>query len=229
MAYGNGEPYNNAPAGALFATQFPLYANWFTGFAPIQGGADAKAGMLYPYMKSTGIADCPSAKGLPDATGMEPVAYGLNMGLYFGADIEIGASFPTTSTVNYSVVTQPADTVLYGDSATAAWGDGIQRGGEILFFGQPCVAAEGLPHGLHSTQANFSWLDGHAKSMKVDTSIQSAWGAVIGGTQEQQCIDAHVGDLLKTAAPAGSPSSWWGTPAAAPAAYYYLLQKPAGS
>src|SRR5579863_7090850 len=86
-------PYNNTPPGGLFGTQFPLYANWFTNFAPIQGGSDTKQGLLYPYMKNTGISDCPSAAGLQDPSGMEPVAYGLNMGLYFGADIEIGAAF----------------------------------------------------------------------------------------------------------------------------------------
>src|SRR5579859_8136114 len=124
MAYGSGEPYNNAPVGAFFASQFPLYANWFTSFAPLMGGADVTAGLLYPYMKNQGISDCPSAKGLPDSTGMEPVAYGLNMGLYFGFDYEVGAPFPSSLTgVNYSQVDKPAETILYGDSATEAWGN----------------------------------------------------------------------------------------------------------
>jgi len=217
--------YNNTPAGGLFGEQYPLYANWFTNFSPIQGGSDITQGLLYPYMKSTGLSNCPSASGLPNPSGMEPVAYGLNMGLYFGADIEVGAAFPSSSSVNYSTVTQTADTILYGDSATAAWGNGIQRGGEILFFGQPCVAAEGLAHGLHSTQANFSWLDGHAKSMHVDTSIQKRWEP-IDPKDEDACIAANIGDLTKGPIPSGDPSSWWGTPAAAPSAYYYLLQKP---
>lgn len=222
-------PYNSAPPGALFATQYPLYANWFTSFGPIQGSFDVTAGLLYPYMKNTGIVEnCPTAAGLADPTGMEPVAYSMNMGLYFGADIEVGAQFPTSPAVNYSAVSQTAETVLYGDSATAAWGDGIQRGGEVLFFGQPCIAAEGMPHGRHSGggTANFSWLDGHAKSMHVDTTIQQAWANLIGGTQEQSCVRAYVGDLTRGQVPAGSPATWWGTPAAAQAAYYFLLQKP---
>lgn len=227
MAYANGEPYNNVPAGGLFGTQFPLYANWFTSFSPIQGGADVTAGLLYPYMKSTGISDCPSAKGLADSTGMEPVAYSVNMGIFFGADIEVGAAWPASSEVNYSTVTAPAETILYGDSATAAWGDGVQRGGEVMFFGQPCIAAEGIAHGIHSGQANLSWLDGHAKSMKVDTSSQKEWESY-DPPVEDACIAADIGDILHAPIPAGPPTSWWGTPAAAPSAYYYLLQKPSG-
>lgn len=229
MALGGGVSYNATPPGGLLGTQYPLYANWFTSFAPLKGSYDITAGLLYPYMKSGAITDCPSASGLTNATGMEPVAYSLNVGIYFGADVEAGASIPATKTgVNYSVVTTPAETLLYGDSATAAWGKGVQRGGEVMWFGLTCLGAQGLAHGLHSHQANVSWLDGHAKSMRVDTSIQSAWKAVLSGsaTQIQQCVDANVGDIIKGTPPAGIPPTWLNTTAAAPAAYYYLLQKP---
>jgi len=221
----NSMPYGNTPVGGLFGQQYPLYANWFTSFAPLKGGSDVTAGLLYPYMKSTGISDCASAKGLQDPMTMEPVAYGINMSLYYGADVVSGSAMPASNSVNYSSVSNPTETILYGDSATAAWGNGIQRGGEILSFGMPCVAAQGLPHGRHSGFSNFSWLDGHSKSMKVDTSIQLAWKPV-APAQEQACIDANIGDLIKGPIPAGAPSSWIFTPAAAQAAYYYLLQKP---
>jgi prepilin-type N-terminal cleavage/methylation domain-containing protein/prepilin-type processing-associated H-X9-DG protein len=228
MAPGSGVPYANTPSGGLYGTQYPLYANWYVSFSPFQGGSDISAGLLYPYMRNGAITDCPSAAGLPDTTGMEPIAYGLNMGLYFGADIEVGATFPTSSAVNYSAVTETSNTILYSDSATNAYGTGIQRGGEVIWFDQPCVAAYGDAHGLHTGQTNLSWLDGHAKSMKVDTSIQAAWGVAIPSVaaQQQQCVDAKVGEVIHSTPPSGDPSVWFGTPAAAPSAYYYLLQKP---
>lgn len=228
MAVGSGVPYANTPPGGLFGTQFPLYANWFTNFSPLTGSADVTAGLLYPYMKNGAITDCPSAQGLANPTNMEPVAYGLNVSIYFGADTIIGATPPASPTVNYSAVSTPAETILYADSATAAWGDGVQRGGEVLYFGLTCLGAEGNAHGLHSHQANVSWLDGHAKSMRVDTSIQNNWKITIPAlsAQIQQCVAANVGDIVKGAAPGGDPSTWLFTPAAAPSAYYYLLQKP---
>jgi prepilin-type N-terminal cleavage/methylation domain-containing protein/prepilin-type processing-associated H-X9-DG protein len=223
----NANPNYTPPPGGLFGEQFPLYANWFTSFSPIKGSFSLKDGLLYPYMKSGDITDCPTAASLPDPTGMEGVAYGLNQNIIQGSDWTVG-DFSGTGSTNFSVVTNPADTILYADTATAAWGDGVQRGGEDISYGLPCLSAEGTAHGLHAGQANISWLDGHAKSMKVNTQIQEAWKAVVPpfASQLQDCISNNIGDITKGPIPAGSPTTWINTPAAGPSAYYYLLHKP---
>lgn len=220
-------PYPDAPTGALVSFQFPLYAQWIIGF-PNNFGNDLRAGLLQPYMKSTGITDCSTAAGLSTIDGLEPVAYAPNTSLYWGSDVVIGDFSGGGRGVNYSRVDRPAETLLYGDSASAQWGS-FGRAGWALQFAYPCLSS-GMSHGRHSGTANYSWLDGHAKSMKVDTASQKKWRAVIssgpGAAMLDQCIAQNVGDVLHAPMPAGPVSSWWFSPAAANAGYYYLLSKP---
>lgn len=221
--------YANTPPSGLFGTQYPLYASWFTSFSPISGNSDLRAGLLQPYMKNTQITDCPSAQGMPNRSGLTPVAYGLNGSLFYGTEIYLGDTSTIGRAVGYSGVSHPAETLLYGDSATSMWAPNlVERGSTVMNFGYPCIASA-TAHGRHAGTANLSWLDGHAKAMKVDTQIQRNWEGVYGsmGGAFQTCIRANVGDIVRSPVPAGSPSSWLFTPAAAQPAYYYLLQKPA--
>jgi len=222
MALGQ-QPYASAPPAGLFASQYPLYASWYTSFSPLSGGADMKAGTLQPYMKNTQITDCPSAMGLPNTSGMDPVAYGLNGNIMLGTDIAQGDASTFGQAVNFSVVTHVAETILYGDTATSMYAlNSIQRGGVQLAFGYPCLSAP-TAQGRHAKKANFSWLDGHAKTMNVDTSAQKAWKAAYGMAAFDTCINANIGDVLHAPLPAGV--GWLNTPAAANAAYYYILKK----
>lgn len=223
------QPYTGTvPASALHAMQYPLYANWYTQLSPAQGGSDARAGSLQPYMKNTQITDCAGAQGLPNTSGLDPVAYGLNVSITYGADILIGEQpTPFFQPVNFSRVSHVAETILYGDTATSMYAPkSIQRGGIVLNFAASCLTAPGA-HGRHAGKANLSWLDGHVKSMNVDFSIQNAWKGVLGQEDAiDACIRAGIGDVTKGPMPAGDPPAWGGTPAAAPVAYYYLLSKP---
>lgn len=223
------QPYTDTPPGGLFGGQYPLYASWYTSFAPLQGGSDMKAGTLQPYMKNTQVTDCPSASGLPNTSGMDPVAYGLNGSLYYGTDIYVGDTSNIFGPVSYSSVSHAAETMLYGETATSMYAlNSIQRGGIVMNFALPCIATP-TAQGRHGGKTmNVSWLDGHAKSMPVDTSIQKAFESVYGGFASaiEKCVQANIGDITKGAVPAGSPLAWRGTPAAASVAYYYLLQKP---
>jgi prepilin-type N-terminal cleavage/methylation domain-containing protein/prepilin-type processing-associated H-X9-DG protein len=215
------------PANALHALQYPLYANWYTGLSPQQGGSDARAGSLQPYMKNVQITDCPAAQGLPNTSGLDPVAYGLNVSISYGADILLGEISTFFEPVNYSRVSHVAETILYGDTATSMYGPNrIQRGGILMNFGTTCLTAP-TAHRRHAGKANINWLDGHAKAMPVDTSIQRALKPETGQDAAMDaCIDAGIGDITKAPLPSGSPTDWRGTPAAAPIAHYYLLNKP---
>jgi prepilin-type N-terminal cleavage/methylation domain-containing protein/prepilin-type processing-associated H-X9-DG protein len=222
------QPYSGAvPAGALYSVQYPLYAHWYTSLSPAQGGSDVKAGALQPYMKNTQITDCPGALGLPNTSGLDPVAYGLNVSISYGADILLGEISTFFEPVNYSRVSHVAETILYGDTATSMYKpNSIQRGGILMNFGTTCLTAP-TAQGRHMGKANLSWLDGHAKAMHVDTSIQKALKPEIGQDAAMDaCINAGIGDILKAPIPSGSPTAWRGKPEAAPSAHYYLLNKP---
>ena len=221
-------PYANTPPTGFFGTQYPLYASWFVSFSPLKGGSDLKAGLLQPYMKNTQITDCPTAQGMADTSGLDPVAYGLNGSIYYGTDLYVGDTGNINKPIGYGNVSNPSDTILYGDSATSMWGlNQIERGSVIMHFGYPCVATA-TAQGRHSGNSNLSWLDGHAKAMKVDTQNQKNWEGVYGslGGAFQTCINAKIGDVLHAPVPSGNPGAWLFTPAAGQAAYYYLLQKP---
>lgn len=215
------------PSNALHANQYPLYANWYTQMSPAKGGADVRAGTLQPYMKNTQITDCPGAQGLPNTSGLDPVAYGLNVSISYGEDILIGDISNFFTPVNYSRVSHVAETILYGDTATSMYGDHlIQRGGIVMNFASPCLNAPSA-HGRHAGRANVNWLDGHAKSMPVDPAIQRALKSEVGHEEAlETCIRAGLGDITKAPLPPGKVADWRGTPAAAPIAHYYLLNKP---
>lgn len=224
------QSYTPLPPGGLFGLIDPLYAKWYTSFSPLQGKADISKGLLYPYMRNGQITDCPSAKGLADSIGIEPVAYALNVSIRQGTETVVGDNSTIGQAVNFSRVSNPAETILYGDSAQ---GDipssGVVRGGLYMDFAGECIAAPAA-QGRHIGKASISWLDGHAKSMKVSTEITKAWAsfgpyASLAGTINA-CVNRNLGDIVKGSLPAGAPNTWRRTAAAAAPGYYYLLQKP---
>ncbi|RYG41769.1 prepilin-type N-terminal cleavage/methylation domain-containing protein [bacterium] len=226
MALAN-QPYTGpVPPEALNPGQYPLYANWYTDASLTKGGADLKGGSLLPYMKNTAITDCPGAQGLPNTSGMDPVAYALNGSLAYGTDYMVGDTATVMQAVNYSRISHTAETILYGDTATNMYRTGVQRGGIIMNFAASCLTAPSA-HGRHTGRANLSWLDGHAKAMRPDSAIQERWKAILGEEAAiDSCIQAGIGDIVKAPVPAGDLNAWRGTPDAAPIAYYYLLNKP---
>ena len=119
---------------------------------------DPTQGLLYPYMKSVAITDCPSAASLPRANAGTVFAIGYNN------QITPYYSGPSNG-LSETQVSLPAETILFADSvAFDDSGPSMRRFGAVDGYND-CYPS--LAHGRHSGKANVAWFDGHAKSANV--------------------------------------------------------------
>ena len=146
--------YNNTPL---------TYQQWW--YTRLEGGVFyPERGLLYPYMKSVQIQDCPSAGGIDGNGALKLVAYSHNSSYLT----------PTTAAglqpVSEAQITRPAETVLFADGAFLRISDGVPlRFGPLNPpFNPSTNAATPYPtlHGRHNGMANVLWMDGHVKAMK---------------------------------------------------------------
>lgn len=124
------------------------------------GSIDATKGLLAPYMKNKELKLCISAKEMPYPLG--PLSnYGYN-GLLLRA--HMAQFYP-----NLSNFEMPADTIFMGDAAAYVGAPYGMIKYPALY--QPSWGTnneEPTVHGRHlGGAANLVWIDGHAKSMKV--------------------------------------------------------------
>lgn len=169
---------------------------------------DLKTGLIQPYMKSTPLVDCPSAKGMPTAgINSGAIGYGLNIGTYGP-----GPSFAAPS---MSSMDAPADTILMADAgALSATSPGALVRKWVL--AKPSqITADGKVHARHGGEvANINWYDGHAKSFKLNY-VTFDIAPAIGWTAENM-KKSKLGDILR------GPRT--GIPAQDD--YYYTVAKP---
>lgn len=152
--------------------------------------ADDTKGLIFPYMKSGAIKDCPSATDLPVGAVNSSYAYATNF-FYLNTDYT-----PATATTNrvYPTLTNaqaPAETIFLADCATLLSSNGtLARTSQLAI---PSRTASGPNvHGRHAGRANIVWLDGHASSMSPSTRKVSY------GSATSAMYDANaIGDLLK--------------------------------
>ena len=214
------------PAGANVAFVDALDETWVS-FSTGNGGYDTSKGLLQPYMKSVQIEDCPTAVGLPAANGYSGMAYGFNGSVHVGYDALTSSSQPWKS-LNYSAVSNTAETILISDAAQMVLSadyssiTGISRG----LFTMDVGDVSGSAHGRHNGQCNVGWLDGHAKSSRVDTSVWKPLSSFV--TNVQSVADQNqIGSITKTSCPANYFTVYGTTdPTWQAYVYYYLLQKP---
>jgi prepilin-type N-terminal cleavage/methylation domain-containing protein/prepilin-type processing-associated H-X9-DG protein len=202
------------------------YWGYKATFTPGSGSyaIDPTQGPLYPYLKNSTLLNCPSATNIPDLHGDMPFSYALSDDLYYGCDLATSlqtcdalinspAGYPAT---NYSTLSSSADTLDFADSASLTPTSELIRQSENMPFGPNY---RGRVHGRHSGNANVAWLDGHAKSMHVDTSSTFAGAAAVNAALKAN----GLGDVIHAPYPL---TSTYGTAAWAECAYYYLIQKP---
>jgi prepilin-type processing-associated H-X9-DG protein len=178
-------------------------------------------------MKSVPIMDCPAATDVPNAYGFSSMAYGMNISVEYGYDNLDGPFLGHTRALNYSSVSNSSETMLIADAADLVYNSdysaiiGITR--TTQFFDA------GSAHGLHNGQCNIGWLDGHAKSMGVDSSIWAQYDSYTPNSLAFATAN-HVGAIAKSGSCATAACySGAGTstnPLWNAYVYYYLLQKP---
>ncbi len=139
------------------------YTYWWFGSTtyPVTT-VDGTKGILYPYMKSQEIMDCPNNKGIP-ADPYSGVKFGLAMntgnmaipGGYLGGDYSMTA------------FESPAETIYYADAGAMDFKNGAYYLTDTTEFMCGYTTAA---HGRHAKRANVVWYDGHAKSNTISVS-----------------------------------------------------------
>ena len=154
-------PYEyNGPSGPGDRITWKYYTDYDTTHPN-----DYSRGLLYPYVKSTGVFTCPDAVSFATTVGGGSGSYGLNPYLQ-------GARINGTETVGIVLATAQAhtETILIADTAKAF--EGKLRSNDVL----DSPANGSVIHGRHNGMADVVWLDGHVKAMRpvcgrIDLSV----------------------------------------------------------
>ncbi|MBC7808827.1 MAG: prepilin-type N-terminal cleavage/methylation domain-containing protein [Akkermansiaceae bacterium] len=160
---------------------------WCTAYRPstTQSSAnvwDPMSGILYPYLRSQPVQDCPTAADLPP--GNFPIGYGVNMGLYtFNATI---TEFVPETDARTEV---PAETILMADAARFQRTQRAVLRMPMIF--SPAHLMPPYVHGRHAGLANVLWLDGHVK-----VSCLAYRTSTIGGISAQTLNANRIGALV---------------------------------
>jgi prepilin-type N-terminal cleavage/methylation domain-containing protein/prepilin-type processing-associated H-X9-DG protein len=195
------------------------YQGWFSRFSATDYTDDPKKGLLYPYMRTTSVADCPDGAQLVGLTGS---AYGMNSWLvsdYVLPNDPYGVV--NLMGIPYSKIEEPADTVAFGDSAQYGfWDKQLYRYDWLTPPGGGSMPSQQGRHG--DFRANFAWADGHSKSLHLTRyTTVSPWLADQGVTLAD--FDRNnLGGLTYKGMPVVES---WSDPLYLPSIYYFLDQK----
>lgn len=139
------------------------YTYWWFGSTTYPATTvDGTKGILYPYMKSVEIMDCPMNKGI----AADPYS-----GIKFGLAMNTGNMAIPNGYLDKQSLTSfesPAETIYYADAASETYTNGAYTLTDTTEF--MCSLYSASTHGRHSKRTNIVWYDGHAKSMPVTTS-----------------------------------------------------------
>ncbi len=192
-----------------------------------------QAGLLNPYMKNQAIIGCPdSTPILATSNGNRntppgfPLGYGLNVNVFVNPVVYPPPNYQPTPvpSVSYTTIDSPAETIAIADAAGTyyypGYGSAIWQPDTIN--GPAAPYATPYTWGIHTTQANVGWIDGHAKSQHVSIrpSVNSDLyygGGAIGAGRQKLAQQYNIGDIMNPKYPYGDP---WQN-------YYYRIDKPA--
>jgi prepilin-type N-terminal cleavage/methylation domain-containing protein/prepilin-type processing-associated H-X9-DG protein len=185
-----------------------------------RASVDYTQGELYPYTKNAGILKCPANNF---QAFVDETSYGLNVDIFWDCDVVVGAQNYGPGTCNTGEVFGPSFSQIQATAETILLGDAVQiqetGPSQSTYLDLAPYDSHGFAYGVHTGFANLLWCDGHAASKKPSPiDIQDS--------QTLNSVEAasNAGAIWKTA-PALPISSTYGTPALAPAAYYYLMNK----
>jgi prepilin-type N-terminal cleavage/methylation domain-containing protein/prepilin-type processing-associated H-X9-DG protein len=194
---------------------------WFAEASYGSGGytMDFTKGLLYPYLKSVPVEDCPDAKAwlVENAAAGEPLGLSMNYGSF-----EYGYFGPGGVTPNLSIFDRPAETLMIGDVAGAGPPTYQDTGMPQAQSNVVCEQGSNL-QGRHTKSCNLGWFDGHAKSLRLFypiagvTQDQAPW--LVTSWYDQW----NLGLAIKTTKT--DPTTF---NVSASDCYYYTPSKPAG-
>lgn len=178
---------------------------WSTDFSTSPVVINGSEGLVQPYLKNVAIQDCPVGKNIPTTTNNPiPFAYGVNTTLT-----------PLDAPHSLTDSDAPAETILLADAAAVP---PPGRGGSPTLSRYPTLIPPSsattvgpTTHGRHSSFANTAWLDGHAKSMKIQTVPNPVTAT------DLLRVSSNLGGILKPGCSYGSACQ----------DYYYAVTKPA--
>ncbi|MGV3614573.1 MAG: prepilin-type N-terminal cleavage/methylation domain-containing protein [Fimbriimonas sp.] len=138
------------------------YTYWWFGSTtyPVTT-VDGTKGILYPYMKSQEIMDCPVNKGIA-ADPYSGIKFGLAMNT---GNMALPGGYLDTQSM--TALESPAETIYYADAAQEAFSGGAYLLADTTEF--MCSFTTAV-HGRHSKRGNIAWFDGHAKAAPVTVS-----------------------------------------------------------
>jgi prepilin-type N-terminal cleavage/methylation domain-containing protein/prepilin-type processing-associated H-X9-DG protein len=164
--------------------------NWFGFVAYPSGTVDYTKGLVYPYMKSSQIENCPDNQGIePDPYTKDPFGLSMNIGVdgfggvphwipsynlnnpYLIGGVVYAGGPPEMGVNNLSSFDSPAETIWYGDGAETV-GNGPFKVADTV--NMTCDFGFGVQARHGGKFANLGWFDGHAKANHVVTSTNTA-------------------------------------------------------
>lgn len=128
---------------------------------------------MYPYMRNTEFTGCPSARQIrPSWWGYTDYGYNVlylgGYGDYLERYVNVTPQM-TKNPAELSRVKVPAQTVLFGDSATLGRAVGGQPGaiGQYPWLFPPSSGMGGFSHARHGNRTEAAFVDGHVSSLPV--------------------------------------------------------------
>jgi prepilin-type N-terminal cleavage/methylation domain-containing protein/prepilin-type processing-associated H-X9-DG protein len=177
-------------------------------------------GLIYPYLKSTAVMDCPEANEL---RGFGP-AYGMNLELTEIIRVSTRPRVVNAMGIPFSQMQEPAQTVVFGDNAMLADEDG----GTVLYRDYWLLPSGGQEapthHGRHGNMmGNYSWADGHARAYRLVRYTEAPWWAAEFNITLEDYNAANLGALNYKGLPVVMDRD---DPAWEITAYYFMVTKP---
>ena len=118
-------------------------------------------GLLYPYVKNTGVFYCPSIGGIGTGTGVCSYHYGINRNGATSFHAANASPYgPTWHTKQISDMVEPAKLICFAD-------------GGISWHAIQISPATTYPCDRHNEFVNVAFCDGHVKARKLNELLDS--------------------------------------------------------
>jgi len=166
MLYAGDYDDQKVPKYGYFDATYTYW--WFGSTTYPVTTVDGTKGILYPYMKSQAIMDCPLNQGIA-ADPYSGIKFGLAMSV---GSIALGNNEYLGGAYSMTALDSPAETIFYADAAAEAYKSGNYILADTTEF--MCDFYDESTHGRHNKRSNIVWFDGHAKSMPVTPTTSTS-------------------------------------------------------
>jgi len=220
----------------LFSGSIYEYHAWWGGFMYDFSESDLtqhlkpEFGLLYPYMKSRAINDCPTAvDGKMQPADGYVNGYGANgkaiiNPTHYDADWNELPPYPSISATAFD---SPAETILMGDNAGIYVNDASPYLYQDPSINLPSAKHDGRARIMarHTKKGNIAWVDGHSKSVSIDPLTVGVYSSSKPQVTFDTAKNWLVGDLINGNYPYDNCTATYGD-GLCKEDYYYNVSKP---